>query len=109
MSFDERLARSVVTSISSDRESEKGLDISFVEVRRFLSDNPDRLSWRSKNKPSVENKQGLEILAAKFFSKFRRSDFPARPSTIPDEMVSIVMQYAYDYSPAECERIKIEH
>ena len=109
MNFDEKLAKSVVANYAIGIEEERGLDIAFIEICRFLSDNPDRLSWRSKNKPSIADIQGLNALAAKFFNGFRRSDFPAEPRTIPDEMVSIVMQYAYGYSPEQCQKIKIEH
>jgi hypothetical protein len=51
----------------------------------------------------------LEILAERYFSSYRKSDFPAAPGTFPDEMVSIVMQEAYGYSVEQCEKIKIEH
>ncbi|WP_315862677.1 SinI family restriction endonuclease [Picosynechococcus sp. PCC 73109] len=39
----------------------------------------------------------------------RRSDFPTAPSTVPDEMVSFIMEKAYGYSPEKCQEIKIEH
>jgi hypothetical protein len=109
LNFNEKLAREVVAEFTIGDQSERGLDVSFVEICRFLFDNPDRLSWNSKNKPSVTNQSDLQILAEKFFTGFRRSDFPAEPGTIPDEMVSIVMQYAYNYSAEECQKIKIEH
>ena len=110
MSFDEELAKRVVAEfVNNNNPEEKGLDIAFVEICRFLDDNPDRLSWRTKNKPILNDENGLKALAKKYFDGFRKSDFPAQPKTVPDEMVSIVMQYAYDYSPEDCERIKIEH
>ncbi|MGB3756851.1 MAG: SinI family restriction endonuclease [Rivularia sp. (in: cyanobacteria)] len=109
MSFNEKLAKEVVAEFVTNNKEEEGLDKAFIEVCRFLYDNPDRLSWRTKNKPSLTDKNGLEALAKKFFNGFRRSDFPAQPGTVPDEMVSIVMHYAYGYSSEECERIKIEH
>lgn len=110
LSFDEELAKKVVSEfINKDNPEETGLDTAFIEICRFLSDNPDRLSWRTKNKPSVTNESGLKALAEKYFNGFKKSDFPAEPKTVPDEMVSIVMRYAYNYSPEECERIKKEH
>ena len=96
--FDEELAQKVVVEFVTSSEEERGLDVAFIEICRFLHDNPDRLSWRPKNKPDVTNTSGLKTLAKKFFNGYRRSDFPAEPGTIPDEMVSIVMQYAYGYS-----------
>lgn len=109
MNFDEQLIRDTVAEFITDNPKEKGLDIAFTEICRFLYDNPDRLSWRSRNKPSVIDKNGLKVLAEKFFNGFRRSDFPTEPGTIPDEMVSIVMREAYGYSAEQCEKIKIEH
>lgn len=109
MDFNEKLAKEIVAEFVTDSEEKKGLDIAFVEICKFLSDNPDRLSWRSKNKPDMTKASGLKMLAEKFFKGYRRSDFPAEPGTIPDEMVSIVMQYAYGYSSEECQRIKLEH
>ncbi len=109
MSFDEQLVRDTVAEFVAENPKEKGLDIAFIEICRFLYDNPDRLSWRSKNKPSVTDNNGLKALAKKFFNGFRRSDFPAEPGTIPDEMVSIVMQQSYGYSAEQCEKIKLEH
>lgn len=52
---------------------------------------------------------GLKILAEKYFSAYRKSDFPTAPTTIPDEIVSIVMQEAYGYQAADSERVKLEH
>lgn len=108
MSLDS-LVHSIAKKHCSNIEDEKGLDDSFVAVCSFLRDNPGNLSWRGKNKPSLDDSEGLELLAEKYFKGYRKSDFPASPGTIPDEMVSIVMQFAYGYSPADCERIKIEH
>lgn len=109
MSFNEKLAKETVSKFLTDNPEEQDLDVAFVEICRFLSDNPDRLSWRSKNKPNITDKKGLEALAAKFLKGFRKSDFPAEPGTIPDEIVSVVMQQAYGYSTEQCEKIKIEH
>ena len=109
LSFDEELAKKVAAEFVSNNPEEEGLGTAFVEICRFLNDNPDRLSWRNKNKPSINDESGLKALAEKYFNGFRKSNFPAEPKTVPDEMVSLVMQYAYDYSPEESERIKIEH
>jgi hypothetical protein len=109
LSFDDKLSRETVAEFVINNSKEQGLDVSFIEICRFLYDNPDRLSWRSRNKPSVTDQNGLKALAEKFFNGFRRSDLPAEPGTIPDEMVSIVMQQAYGYSVEQCKKIKIEH
>ncbi|AFZ34432.1 Type II site-specific deoxyribonuclease [Stanieria cyanosphaera PCC 7437] len=109
MSFDEELVKKTVAEFLTDNPKEQGLDVAFIEICRFLYDNPDRLSWRSRNKPSVTDQNDLKVLAEKFLNGFRKSDFPAEPGTIPDEMISIVMQQAYGYSAEQCEKIKVEH
>ncbi|MBD2188144.1 SinI family restriction endonuclease [Pseudanabaena mucicola] len=109
MTFNIDLARQVALAYSSNN-SEKSLIESFSQVCNFLADNPDRISWRSKkNIPSVETQAGLKILAERYFSAYNKSDFPAVPRTVPDEMVSIVMQEAYGYSVEQCEQTKIDH
>lgn len=109
MTFNIDLARKVASEYIND-DSEKSLVESFAQVCNFLADNPDRISWRNKkNVPSVETQDGLEILAKRYFSAYNKSDFPAVPGTVPDEVVSIVMQEAYGYTQEQCEQIKIEH
>jgi hypothetical protein len=109
LTFNIDLARQVASTFSNDN-SDKNLVESFSQVCNFLADNPNSISWRSKkNVPSVETQEGLEILAKRYFSAYNKSDFPAVPGTVPDEMVSVVMQEAYGYSIEQCEKIKIEH
>ena len=110
MSFSEVMAQSVAAQYCNDQGKEQGLIDAFVQVCSFLYDNPDRLSWRSRtNLPSVETNQGLHILANKYYSAYRRSDFPIMAGTVPDEMVSIVMIEAFGYSKEASDRMKIEH
>lgn len=96
-----------------ENDDERSLIPSFVEVCLFLSEFPKELSWRTSKlspvKPSTQTEAGLATLANRYFEGYRRSDFPVEPSTIPDEMVSVIMEKAYGYSPKECEKIKIEH
>lgn len=109
--FDENLAREVAEQIAmKDNEDEKSLINSFVEVCRFLGENPKSLSWRNKNnKPSVFNQSGLVKLAEKYFQGYRKLDLPAKPSTIPDAMVSVIMREFHGYSDEDCQRIQKEH
>jgi hypothetical protein len=81
----------------------------FGKICDFLKDNPDSLSWAGKIKPSPSDEEGMAQLARKFIGGHMKSDFPAIPGTVPDEMVSIVMQVAYGYTTIETERIKKEH
>lgn len=109
MAFNNVLARNVAAESCNNQGEEEGLIEAFVQVCNFLYDNPDSLSWRSNNKPSVETKEDLKILAEKYFSGYRKSDFPVAAGTIPDEIVSIVMMEAFGYSKEDTDRIKIDH
>ena len=83
---------------------------SFVNVCSYLSQDQESLmSWRGKNKPSVHDEEGLKLLAESYAAGYKKSDFPAVPGTVPDELVSLVMQEAYGYSAVDCEKIKKQH
>lgn len=94
-------------------DDEKSLIDSFAAVISFLAEYPNELSWRTSkaapNKPNPRTEAGVNALAQRYFEGYRRSDFPADPSTIPDEMVSVIMEKAYGYTAEECQKIKIEH
>ena len=110
MTFSEAIARKVAAQCCNSQGEEQGLVEAFVQVCNFLYDNPSALSWRSNiNIFSVQTEQGLRILAEKYYSSYRRSDFPVMARTIPDEMVSIVMMEAFGYSKEAIDRIKVEH
>ncbi|MBP7178015.1 MAG: SinI family restriction endonuclease [Moraxellaceae bacterium] len=109
MSFNQVQAQEIAMSYCEGLPTEQGLASAFVGVCLFLSENPERLSWRGNVPPDLATKDGLEKLAKKYFAGYRRSDFPAQPGTIPDQMVSIVLQVAYGYSTQDSERIKVEH
>lgn len=112
--FNKNLARVAAEQIvMNENNDEKSLITSFVEVCRFLAENPESLSWRTSkknpNKPFVFEQDGLSKLAKKYFEGYRKSDLPAKPSTIPDVMVSIIMREFHGYSDEDCQRIQIEH
>ncbi len=108
--FNKELANEIALTITSNTERELGLAEAFVSVCHFLHENPDSLSWRSrKNRPNLYTSEGLTRLAEKYFSGYRRSDFPKAPGTVPDEAVSRVMRTAYGYSATQCKKIKLEH
>jgi hypothetical protein len=102
-------AKQVAAMCCENTPAENGLLESFAQICSFLSENPEYMSWKGKNVPSVYIEAGLKTLADRYFSSYRKSDFPAIPGTVPDEMVSIVMQEAYGYTKAQSEKIKIEH
>ncbi len=110
MSFDKALAVLVAKEYSNNQGEEAGLVEAFAEVCNFLADNPNSLSWRSRNNvPSVFTTAGLQGLAQKYFSAFRKSDLPVRPHTVPDAIMSLVIMEAFGYTKQDVERIKIEH
>ena len=81
----------------------------FIAVCEYLSeDDGERLSWRGE-KPSLKTLLGLTKLAERYVGGYVKSDFPAVPGTVPDEMVGAVLRAAYGYSEDECDQIKIQH
>lgn len=109
MAFSEQKAKRIAEKYCTN-DDERGLDTSFANVCSFLHENMAYFSWRSKKDcPSLENDEGLDAIAAKYFAGFRKPDFPSTPGTVPDDMVSIVMMVAFGTSRKNCERIRIEH
>lgn len=110
--FKEKIAREIAEQVAINDDERSLIDF-FVEVCKFLEEYPAEISWRTSKKnpakPTVSNADDLVRLAHRYFEGYRRVDFPAEPSTIPDEMVSIIMREAYGYSDEECQRIQIEH
>ncbi len=109
MAFDPELARQVASEYCEETGSELGLVGSFVGVCEFLSEYPESLSWRGSTRPGTATRSDFDLLAARYFASYRRPNLPATPGTVPDEMVSVVMEEVYGYSPEECVRIKIDH
>ncbi|MGB3767813.1 MAG: SinI family restriction endonuclease [Phormidesmis sp.] len=109
--FNEELVRKLAFDIAdSDDKNEQKIAEGFVEICRFISENPKQLSWPTKKKPAdIYASETLEALSKKHFKGYRKSDLPGQPGTIPDQMVSVVMNVAYDYSFEQCENIKKEH
>lgn len=109
MSFDDTLAYQAIQRRLGNSVFERGLDTSFVEICRYLYESPESLSWRNKDKPSLTSSDGLNSLAIKYVGGFRKSDFPTLPGTVPDEMVSIILATAYNYSTKEASQIVLDH
>lgn len=107
--MDDMLAQQVAWAIQAEMGADGARVPAFVEICRFLSAHPQSLSWRGQAKPDVATAAGLEALARKYFAASLASAFPGQPGTVPDSIVSEVMQAAYGYSAAACERIKREH
>ncbi len=81
----------------------------FAAVIRFLIIEPDAASrLRGRNPPPV----GSEIYIGKLAINFavgRDHKTPEHPSTIPDEMVSFILQHYFDVPENDLEHIKREH
>ncbi|MCT7517123.1 SinI family restriction endonuclease [Aliarcobacter cryaerophilus] len=89
MSFSREKAEEIAKTFCLNKD-EKSLIKPFVEICSFLNEFKEALSWKGK-KPSLDSDEGLKKIAEKYFKGYRKSDFPANPSTVPDEMVSIIM------------------
>jgi hypothetical protein len=110
MALDISIARNIAQQFSDDSDDEAELIEGFAQICHFLDENPDRLSWRGKNKPSdIRAESVLQTLARKYFSAYRSHNVPHTPKTIPDSAVSMVLIEAFNYSEEDINRIKIEH
>lgn len=107
MAYNKKKAKEIAEACCLN-DDEKTLVNSFVEVSSFIAEFPEALSWKG-TKPSIEDEDGLRKIADAYFKGYRKSDFPAVPSTVPDEMVSTIMETAYGYTAKETEKIKLEH
>jgi len=111
-SFNRELAISVASEFISQDTEEKGLPEAFAGICAYISIDPiSRISWRGGQNqiPSVFERDGLKILAGKYFEAFRRLEFVRKAGTVPDEMVTLILQEVYGYSVEEAERVKIDH
>ena len=81
----------------------------FSNLILFLYKNPDAApKLPGKNKPLFPSQEYLEKLAEKF-SNDRVLSPPKEPKTIPDELVSLVINEYYEIPEASLERAKNEH
>jgi len=80
----------------------------FNVIIDFLKDNPESLSGR-RSSVDIYTQEGLETLYNMFVGDRARHVGLVKPSTIPDEAVSMILKAAHGYSDEELERIKVEH
>jgi len=108
--FSVQEAKKVALSIASNTD-EISLAESFVLLAEFLYLHPTEMRARSNELKNLDLTKtfDLEVLAKKYYQSYRKVDFPTMPKTVPDEMVSVMMQNAFDYSFSVCQKIKIEH
>ena len=82
---------------------------SLKTILSFLCDNPQELGWRGKNKPDPTNKNDHEIIGLKYLKSIRKDIYPKSPSTIPDQMVSEILDIYFKYPREKLDQMKLEH
>lgn len=82
---------------------------SFLTIIEFLDEFPDSLSWRGKNKPHQDTEEYFYRLSEKFFASRTSTQGLKKPETVPDELVSYILQIYCGYSICETQRIEEEH
>jgi hypothetical protein len=83
-------------------------DPKFELLLQFLKENPDRLSSRSK-KLHLESDEGIHALYDFYLKSIDSKLQLSKPTTIPDDAVSVILQQCCDFSEEQTERIKVEH
>ncbi len=108
--FSVQEAKKVALSIASNTD-EISLAESFVLLAEFLYLQPATMSNQGKKFQNLDltKKNDLEVVAEKFYSSYRRSNYPAMPKTVPDEVVSVIMELVFGHSKTVLPRIKKEH
>lgn len=96
------LAREAICSVDSSAENQ------FLTVIRFLILNPDSASAPRGRRVAVGSPEYIQAIA-KTFTDGRIPKSPQAPSTVPDEMVSFVLEHYFDVDNNDLDRIKKEH
>jgi len=85
------------------------LQQTYVSLIRFLAAFPEAAAaMRGANAPAIGSKLYIERQALAFASA-RKHRAPQAPSTIPDEMVSVILHEYFDIPIADLERAKQQH
>lgn len=106
----ETYCNEIMAELDACYDIEPSLKNAFISVIKYLNTYPDNLSVRSKkNAPDVTTKSGVEQLAIAYFHGFYAPTIPTLPTTVPDEMVSLIIQRVFGYSKTETEEIKRTH
>lgn len=106
----EEICNEILDELNPAYDIETSLRKSFTTIIKYLNQYPENLSVRSKkNIPDISTKEGIEQLAISYFNGFYSPTIPKLPQTIPDEMVSFIMQTVFNYTKEETDKIKITH
>lgn len=88
---------------------DRNLANQYASVIEFLAKYPDAASaMRGKNAPPTGSQEYIEKQATAF-ANARVPRSPTPPSTIPDEMVSVILVSYFGIKESEVERVKREH
>lgn len=79
----------------------------FKVLLKFLQDNPDRLSSRSKSL-HLNSDEGIHALHECYLRAKEQKLTLSRPTTIPDEAVSVILQQCCNFTELQTEQIKVE-
>ena len=83
-------------------------DPKFQILLKFLQDNPDRLSSRSKSL-HLESDEGINASHECYLRSRDQKLALSRPTTIPDDAVSVILQQCCNFTEEQTEQIKVEH
>lgn len=96
-------------ALEAMREINPNLAQAYAQVICFLASYPEAASAiRGVNAPSIGTLDYINKQAVNF-SLSRAPRSPQPPSTIPDEMVSVILVSYFDVNPLDVDRIKWEH
>ena len=97
--------QAIAANYSKDTKELEG----FVTLWMFLIKYTDFFGWRKKKKPNLNEVSGVTELAEKYFtSKFTKVS-PSIPTTVPDEMVSLILKKFYKHPQENLKNRQIEH
>ena len=89
----------------SDSKRQQGV-ASFLAILAFLKEHPESIV---AVKEPFGSKEFLEKAAQRFFKGRFRAELPSAPTTVPDNMVSQIMQAAFGYSELKAKEIRVTH
>lgn len=106
----ENICNEVIDELDPCYDIDPSLKKSFITIIKYLNQFPDKLSVRSKKDiPDIKTKDGIMQLAIYYFGGFNTPTVPSMPQTIPDPMVSLIMEIVFKHSKEEAEEIKKTH
>jgi hypothetical protein len=81
----------------------------FTTLWKFLIQHPDRFGWKGKTELDLTQISGVTELAKKYFTSKYTKVNASIPQTIPDEMVSVILNKFYKHKKDKLKDIQTEH